>query len=185
MNMKQQEIISAEQRDSANLYELHLYADGDWWRAYEWSAYMCHNYASHLKENERLSITHRHLKDTENGIIYVGLKLTSFDKYLPNVKGTEKLKQIDAKHIVIDVREIFQSEINIENYSEIFTSWKNNVPYKDEQSKQAMTNKTVATDTATLKSVMQQILAYPLERKTMVENTMFISLLKEELVKIL
>ena len=39
--MKYSDIILKEARNSENeLYQIHFYQEGDWWRAYEWSSYL-------------------------------------------------------------------------------------------------------------------------------------------------
>lgn len=52
-----QKIIAKEvERTSDDRMVVHLYQEGSFYRAYEWSAWLCHRYINQFK------VTHRHFK---------------------------------------------------------------------------------------------------------------------------
>lgn len=68
------EILSTEQERGSleQCAVIHLFREGTFYRAYEWSAWLCQRYFIELK------VTHRLLKGGED-IIFVGFPLTSLD----------------------------------------------------------------------------------------------------------
>lgn len=186
--MTYEEAINKEKRETVDdLFKIHLYLESDWWRAYEWSAYLCNIFPNNLDANNKLKPTHKDSKNLENGIILVGLKQGSFTKYLPNVTPSI----VDTKHMVIDVSEQIKDEdITLDSYKDKLTEWKKSVPIKQQSEKEKqVTSQTVIVKEQGSKSnimaIMQEVLAYPIENKTLIENTMFISHLKSELTKLI
>lgn len=180
--MTLKEIIDIEERKATDdLYKIHFINENGWWRAYEWSAYLCQNFPCNLKPSERLKVTHKQNDKIENGIVLVGLMLSSFGKYLPSVEAPN----ITSNHFIVDAKTIFtNTDFSIDTYKQQLNEWKNSFPYKTESKKQTNTAKTTV-DTTTLTAVMQEILAYPLECKSPLDNTMYISDLKNKLLKLL
>ena len=68
---------------------VHLFREGTFYRAYEWSAWLCVRYFTELK------VTHRLLKGGED-IIFVGFPLTSLDRYTPQgaVISTRRVREV-------------------------------------------------------------------------------------------
>ena len=50
--MNIEEILDSEKRNEDNLYDIHFYMEGSFWRAYEWSAYLSKIFPSSLSEKE-------------------------------------------------------------------------------------------------------------------------------------
>ena len=97
--MNQLELIEKELRNNDNtLFHIYLYNEGDWWRAYEWSAYLC----THMNMTDGLILkpTHKNLKGSDTGMI-----------------------EIDVTNNIIN-----NENINIDNYKTIFNEWKFSVP---------------------------------------------------------
>ena len=84
----------SEKRNDNNLFDIHFYLEGSFWRAYEWSAYLSRNFPSDLKDDERLNAMKRTTKACEEDYVQVGLQLPSFDKYFPNVTDNEEIFEI-------------------------------------------------------------------------------------------
>lgn len=115
--MKYNDASSLEERNENNLYEIHFYFEGDWWRAYEWSAYL----ATHYKTSEVSSLvpTKKSWSGNEDGIVLVGLKTQSFKKYFPELdvedfyvvsKDKKFLKEI-VKEITVFMKEKLNLDI--------------------------------------------------------------------------
>ena len=103
--MKYNDASSLEERNENNLYEIHFYFEGDWWRAYEWSAYL----ATHYKTSEVSSLvpTKKSWSGNEDGIVLVGLKTQSFKKYFPELDVEYLIS--DKKEVVIKYNDILKS----------------------------------------------------------------------------
>ena len=77
--MSQLKEILEKERERGTLEQcaaIHLFREGSFYRAYEWSAWLCVRYFTELK------VTHRLLKGG-NDIVFVGFPLTSLDRYTP------------------------------------------------------------------------------------------------------
>lgn len=72
-----QEIITREvERTLDDRMIVHLYQEGSFYRAYEWSAWLCHRFINQFK------VTHRHFKNIEQSVLFVGFLVTSLPKYV-------------------------------------------------------------------------------------------------------
>jgi len=86
--MKVKDIYEFETNRNNELdkYKIRFFREGTWWRAYEWSAYLSHNFPNGLDENKKLLVTKKHYKELNADLVVVGLQLKSFEKYFPNIK---------------------------------------------------------------------------------------------------
>ena len=123
--MSVQEIYDSEKRDNTNLYDIHFYMEGSFWRAYEWSAYLSRKFPSNLNEDERLKVLKKVTRNDEKGYVQVGLQLSSFEKYFPGVADDESIFEMKNKHIIIHAEKFFNGE-DFSNYVDILESWKVN-----------------------------------------------------------
>lgn len=121
--MTHNEIFESEKRNYDNSHLIHLYYEGTWWRAYEWSAYLLYNYPLIDDAIPKLNPTKKKTSVNENGLIFVGLQLKSFDKYLPFIRDKEQFEEIQNKHIIINVKDVFSEEI-FQNYESLLIEWK-------------------------------------------------------------
>ena len=69
---------------------IHLFREGTFYRAYEWSAWLCLRYFTELK------VTHRLLKGGKD-IIFVGFPLTSLQRYTPEGASVVPLDDRDIE----------------------------------------------------------------------------------------
>lgn len=174
--MSIEEILELEKRDENNVYDIHLYLEGIFWRAYEWSAYLSKIFPSSLSEKERLKPIIRTNKRTNNKVVQVGLQLSSFYKYFPNVIGDDSIFEMNERHIVIHCDKLF-GNYDFSNYEETLEDWKFSIKEKT-LSKNENVNK---SDVNTL---IEEIIAYPIESKSLIENLQFIIHLKDLIMKI-
>lgn len=82
--MNRLELIEKELRNNDNtLFHIYLYNEGDWWRAYEWSAYLC----THMNMTDGLILkpTHKNLKGSDNDIEFLGAFINLNRTYISNV----------------------------------------------------------------------------------------------------
>lgn len=140
--MKYNDASSLEERNENNLYEIHFYFEGDWWRAYEWSAYL----ATHYKTSEVSSLvpTKKSWSGNEDGIVLVGLKTQSFKKYFPELDVEDLIS--DKKEMVIKYNDILDN-INTNNYKRVLSQWKNSLDFKEkEKNVTSLSNKQKTND---------------------------------------
>lgn len=183
-------IESLQLERSKNLNEIILFKEGSWWRAYEESAFICHNYnySSQLKDDEKLKPTHRKYKDIDDSCIFVGFPIKSISKYLPGIENYTYYNE-DMSILTIDVSEFLDPNIDIRNE---YIKWKNYIPLKTKEktpkeNNQNNQSKNNDDNDRYMKMVMlaQEIISYPIENKTMIENIMFISNLKQKFINII
>lgn len=187
--MNSKDILKDEIRENEDsLYKMYLYRDASgWWRAYELSAYYAHFYPNNLAEGNRLKPTRKKSKKNEDGVISTGVKLESFQKYFPYIDINDNNTKIDDTHIEVDMREYFNGKINLENYSNVLKEWKEQFKLVSsaKKSSDSIGVKIADCNEMSLKVVVQQILGYPLESKTPIDNIAFLSTLKAQLSKIM
>lgn len=121
---------SLEKRNSDNLFEIHFYFESDWWRAYEWSAYLAYHYNN--PNVEPLNPTRKLWSKDEDGIILVGLKTNSFTKYFPDISADDL--SVEKKEVMIKCNSIFDG-IDISNYENILSEWKRTFDFKEKVEK--------------------------------------------------
>lgn len=171
--MTQLELIKKEERTDTNkLFTIFLYKEGGWWRAYEWSSYLCAN----IKLHNKLKPIHRKLKGSDNGIIFVGLQSISFSKYF----GDLLIHHITDNIIEIDVSNYFNNTlIALANHQDILDNWKDTIPIKNQNKKDnsnIIENKTNTEHN--INDLLKMIINYQLESKSLIESVQFISELK-------
>lgn len=183
--MKYLEIIELEKRTNIeDLYIIHFYKEGDWWRAYEWSSYLVTIFPNELDDKHKIKPTRKSLKGTEHGIIFIGLKLSSFEKYLPGIK----VDNIEDEHIKIDVKDYINTIFDINSYYNNLITWKNNFKLKEEFKNENIDNnknEVLITSNNTIFSIISEISSYQIENKTLIENTIFLSNIKNKINKLL
>lgn len=185
--MKYSDIFIKETRNSENeLYQIHFYQEGDWWRAYEWSSYLVAQFPNALEEKDKLKPIRRSYKENEDGIIFVGLKASSFEKYLPNMK----YNVIEDKHMIVDVSNIDLPIFNINNYSTILYEWKNKYPFKETREKKEENKTTVELppyvfneNKDTIMSIVFEIMTYNIDTNNE-KNAAFLQNMKNKFLNI-
>ena len=184
--MSVQEIFESEKRNGDNLYDIHFYMEGSFWRAYEWSAYLSRNFPSKLNEDERLKPLKKVTKDFEGGYVQVGLQLSSFEKYFPGVVDDDTVFEMQNKCIIIHAKSFFIDN-DFSEYENILNEWKNNVKLSDKEKKkrrEITTGRHNNVDDNSVDSLIREIISYPIENKNLVESLQFLSYIRDKAIKI-
>ena len=171
--MTYKEIFNIEKRDASNLTKIHLIREGIWWRANEWSAYLCQHFPSELKENERLKPTKKNSKENNDGLIFVGLKLTSFGKFLPGLVMPKDFNFNEGEVLSIDVKDFFDKDFFADHETKL-REWKNKFKVKrnNDRDNSGIISENYAND------ILKMILEYPMENHTIIENVGFLAKIK-------
>lgn len=157
---------------------IHLFREGTFFRAYEWSAWLC------VRHYPDLKVTHRVLKSGED-IVFVGFPLTSLDRYTP---PDASVQPVDDKCVDITVTaNVFPREADDDMLQADFANWKQSQPLTDASKKKEEETKIRAERNAhpRLTDIMLRIVAYPVEQHSPMECMSFLSDVKQQISEIL
>lgn len=172
--MQLKEVFAKEQSrsETVDYRTIHLIPEGTFYRAYEWSAWLCHRYVSQFKP------THRLLKNAEDSVVFVGFPMTSLERHTP--EGATIAEQED-KTLAVVLPETLFSETTIEQLQIDFSNWKKSVPLvKTKEQGTKNQDKNVKSE-ASVEEVLKRILAYPIEQHSPMEAMAFLSEIKQQL----
>ena len=184
-----------DRENPAEWNKIHLYKMGDFWRAYEWSAWLVSavsfndNVRMTTKDRKPIHVTRMRRTDVEDATYcFVGFPVKSVEKYIPK---RETFESIDDKHVVITIAlptPTDGSEVTFERLKEAVEKWKENYEIKVQKPKKEKPSAApgpMAVARPTGAGILAQIMAYPLTERTAVENIAFISSLKNQITAIL
>ena len=177
------EIIEQEnnRRNDGDIGVIHLWREGTFLRAYNWSAWLCCHYLHDFKVNKR------QFKDVEEPAAYIGFPEPSLGKWLP--EGSEQTV-VDEKHLLLRLPSVMLTE-RPEEMQAAYAAWLQSVPLSEQTAGQRKRNKAedAATPTGaapvTLTAVMQRILAWPIESRSPLESMAFLAEIKQQLARII
>ena len=172
--MQLKEVFAKEQSRSemVQLRTIYLIPEGTFYRAYEWSAWLCHRYVSQFKP------THRLLKNTEDSVVFVGFPMTSLERHTP--EGATVAEQEDKTIALILAENVF-GETTTEQLQTDFANWKKSIPLvKSKEQGTKNQDKNVQVDVS-VEGIMKRILAYPIEQHSPMEAMAFLSEIKQQL----
>lgn len=184
-----------DRENPAEWNKIHLYKIGDFWRAYEWSAWLISvisyndNVRMTTKDRKPLHVTRMRRTDVEDATYcFVGFPVKSVEKYIPK---RETFESVDDKHVVITITlptPTDGSEVTFERLKEAVEKWKENYDIKVQKPKKEKPSAApgpMAVARPTGAGILAQIMAYPLAERTAVDNIAFISSLKNQITAIL
>ena len=176
------ELIEQErlQVQAGHLAEVHLHKEGTFLRAYDWSAFLCCRYLHEFKVSKRV------FKGIDEPVAYIGFPETSLMKWTP--EGAQQ-EVVDEKHLQLRLPEVMVAEAP-DVLADAYAEWKAAIPLTEPQAGQR--RRSTAKDLpfgdepaedspATLTSIMQRVLAWPLESKSPLETMTFMADIKQRL----
>ena len=171
--MQLKEVFAKEQsrKEKVDYRTIYLIPEGTFYRAYEWSAWLCHRYVSQFKP------THRLLKNTEDSVVFVGFPMTSLERHIP--EGATVTEQED-KTIALILAETVFGETTTEQLQTDFANWKKSVPLVKSKEQGAKGNSELRIKNFEL-DILKRILAYPIEQHSPMEAMAFLSEIKQQL----
>ena len=157
---------------------LHLFREGSFYRAYEWSAWLMVHFFPDMK------VTHRILKGGED-IVFVGFPLTSLERYTP--EGAAVSPSGDREVAMAMPGGVFPPDTGVESLQTDYANWKQAQPLTEASKKREEETKTRAERNAhsRLTDIMLRILAYPVEQHSPMECMAFLSEMKQQISEIL
>ena len=173
------EILNIEQTREDNTL-IHLFAEGSFWRAYELSSWLCFRFVNEFKP------TKRRIKGIDATVTFVGFPRQSLQKFIP---ADWQVDMSQEKHIIVKLPDEKLSEVKTESFGELFNVWKENleevVPNKDTALAKITPPRMDNVRHCHITDIMREILVYPLENKTPLENMEFIGAIKRRLSEII
>ena len=175
--MGYKEHIKDETRTIEDYLKIKLYKEGNFWRAYEWSAYLCEFFPNGLQENEKLNPTYKDVKGIDNGLIFVGLPTPSFKKYLPTIENKDFFNDKNGVKI-IDASKEFE-KIAFDDIGNLLNEWKKKCKIALPKSEKSSSNNFKCNN---ITDIIKSLKTFPIESKTPIECLLFLSDLKKKII---
>jgi len=157
---------------------IQLFPEGTFYRAYEWSAWLCCRFINQFKP------TRREVKgELGETAVFIGFPITSLGKFLPD---DAQMVANDDKSITITLPNAVQG-MDETRLREAFEEWKSAVPLVAPRKgavKEELKNM-VDSQPHRMSEIMLRILAFPVEQKTPMECMAFITEVKQQLAQLL
>ena len=164
---KEKDLVEAGQ-----VSDLHLHREGTFIRAYDWSAWLACKYLHDFKVNKRT------FKGIDEPVVYIGFPETSLEKWIPE-GAVQRLE--DEKYLVVTLPELMITD-TYETMAAAYNEWKDALPLTE--SNPGLRKKGGCKDVCmpeadnapiTLTTIMQRILAFPIESKSPLESMAFLA----------
>lgn len=167
-------IVEEEEMRNKNgvIPEIHLYQEGEFLRAYEWSAWLSCLLLHDLKT------THKQFKGIGHGVAFVGFPMTSLQKWLPQ---DCQMENVDDRHFRI----VFEKTKLPDDAAEKYSAWKGAIPISEvPKSSKSETQRIIDAGPISITGIMRKIMEYQIESRSPIDCMMFLSQIKGELSKI-
>ena len=170
--------IEIERNTLEQCTAIHLFREGTFYRAYEWSAWLCQRFFPELK------VTHRLLKSGDD-IVFVGFPLTSIDRYTP--QGATIAPTGENSIDIILPADVLPADAKTEMLAGDFTNWIQSQPLTEASKKKVEESRVEAARNAhpRLTDVMLRILAFPIEQRSPMECMVFLADMKKQISEII
>ena len=175
------EILETERKrwEIGDLATIHLFLEGTFYRAYEWSAWLWCRHISDFKP------TKRELKsEAGETIVYVGFPTTSLSRHVPE---TAKVLQTADKSVDIVLDMAAPSEDDASRLQTDFANWKSSLPMA--APKKPPVGEELLSGSAghprRMTDVLHKVLSFPIERRSPLECYEFLAELKHDMAALL
>ncbi len=170
---KLSDILNIERsRETADAQrQIHLFADGKFYRAYEWSAWLCCSYISQFK------VTKRMIQSVDAPMLFIGFPQTSISKFTPEGTATT---QVGEGHVLLSLPPAMIK--SSDTMSDDFARWKDSVPLSETKDKP---QPVLADHPVSLTGVMKRLLEYNVLEHSPLECMQFVSGIQRQLAEVL
>ena len=175
--------IEKERTDATTWNVIHLFKEGGFYHAYNWSAWLIVTaaYSDEVRKGQAdrkpLNVSRKKVK-SGGDFAFVGFPLRSMEKFIPFHNG---LTPVSDTQIDISIElPATAGELSFESLAQAVEDWKQAIPISEDKPKKEQDEPFHASPRS-ITGVMQQVMSFPLESKTPVECMMFISQLKQQL----
>lgn len=165
-----------ERSEPRHYAQIHLFQEGSFVRAYEWSAWLLCQYVHEFKATRRV------FRDIENPVAFVGFPKTSMEKFIP---PESKVEELDEKHTAIALPMDISDEMLKQMHSD-YESWKEKIPLTESAKERKSTEKTESSaSSATLTDFLHRVMAFPLESKSPIDCMLFLAEIKKQMARMI
>lgn len=182
--MTQKEILEKEggRGETTPFNAVYLYAEGAFYHAYEWSAWLCCRYVKEFKTIRRES-----KGDETEHVVFIGLPVGNIESYFP--ANAWNVTYIGKDIVTAVPGELLPEESDFEALRKDFTNWKNSVPKAPSRKnnaslREAMKNTQSGTPHR-MSEIVLSVLSFPVEQKTPMECMAFVTELKQQIAGLL
>lgn len=184
------EILEIEkERSDVNTWNvIHLFKEGGFYRAYEWSAWLIVSvaYSDEVRkgsaDRKPLNVSRKKTKSGDNDFAFVGFPLKSLEKFIPYQTG---FKPINDTQIDVSIElPATDTGLSLEMLTQAFEEWKQAIPISEDKTKREADDQARASPRS-LTAIMSQVLSYPLENRTPMDAMAFLSTLKQQLAALI
>lgn len=179
--------------------KIYLHKDGKFFRAYEWSAWLIKTIACteefQKERGDPKMLTANRYKTKNNDYVCVGFPLESLSKYMPKFKDVDYATIED--YMEFDLKLENNPDLTYEDIKAHFDNWKDTLQEKEVTKSSSKTstvtgsgsssNENIATATGKdgIFSIVSQILSYPIESSSLIDNLNFLMKLRSQLSALL
>lgn len=172
--------VEKQRPDMAAARVIHLYAEGTFCHAYEWSAWLWQRFVREFK------VTHTLFKDIEDSVALIGCPAANLEGSVPT--GAE-LVRIDEKTFDLVLSDsLLPDGYSPELMQKEYEAWKQSLP----EAKESNSRKKGHSHTSSpiglplpflrLTDIMRSIIAYDVHRHTPMECVEFLSEIRQKLI---
>lgn len=192
--------IERDRKESEKLNVIHIFKEGPFYHAYEWSAWLLVTFAyteavrMTTPDRKPLTVTHNKIKDSKDTYVFVGFPLRSLEKFIPKDRQVSFTPVSDTQiDIAIEIPAEF-GNVNEERMQKMVDEWKAETPAKDPQESKTEKKGGKSGDApqqtlplpkgSGLIAIVSQVLSYPLEKRSPIEAFEFLSELKRQIAEV-
>lgn len=163
--------VERQRKSDAEQRQIHLYADGSFYRAYEWSAWLCYIYV------KQFQVTRRFIKSADADMLFVGFPQTSLERLMPE---NCKAEPLEDGHLVIALPDtLIKGE---QDQTQEYENWKNTIPMAKAKEKPLPV---LADRPVSMTGIMKKVLEYNVLEHSPIECMQFVTDIQRQMVSIL
>ena len=179
------DIVEAEKQrpDMAAARIIHLYAEGTFCHAYEWSAWLWQRFVREFK------VTHTLFKDIEDSVALIGCPVANLEGSVP--VGAELIRQDEKTFDLVLSDSLLPDGYSPELMQQEFMAWKQSLPEAKESNSRKKAQlghasaPAPAASTPHLMDIMKQVILFDVHRHSPLECVEFLSSIRQQLFSLL
>lgn len=177
------DILDLEKKRSEpdEMRSIYLWPDGTFYRAYEWSAWLCVRYIRQFK------VTRRMFKAMKTDMLFIGFPQTSLEKFKPE---TAVVNELPSKCIVLILPEVMVAPDSGSTLEADYQNWRTTIPLAEgKETKLSAEQQSLSgranTGSVSMTGIMKQILEFPVESHSPIDCMLFLVDVKKNISSLL
>lgn len=170
-----------QRHDMASCRTIHLYAEGDFHHAYEWSAWLW------LRFVKVYRISHTLYKDIEESVAMIGCPLERLQDLVP--EGAKLLQAGEKYHTLLLPDSLLPADYSPELMQQEFLRWKQSLPEPVESNnrkkKKTSDAEAIPSSLPRLTDVMRSVIAFDVNKHSPFECMVFLSEIRQQLISMI